>query len=72
MVGTLGGAGTSAIVTYVVQKRVAERQRKWTLEDEERYQQEALDGELRKLKCELLARRFDPIRRSGKFDGQGH
>ena len=61
VVGTLGGAVISAIVTYMVQKRVAERQRKWALEDEERHQQQALHGERRKLKRELLARRLDPI-----------
>ncbi len=61
VVSTLGGVVISAIVTYMVQKRVAERQRKWALEDEERHQQQALHGERRKLKRELLARRLDPI-----------
>jgi len=61
VVGTLGGVVISAIATYMVQKRIAERQRKWALEDEERHQQQALHVERRKLKRELLARRFAPI-----------
>lgn len=61
VVGTLGGAVISAIVTYVVQQRVAERQRKWALEDEERHQHRAVEEERRKLQRDLLLRRLDPI-----------
>lgn len=61
VVGTLGGAVISAIVTYVVQQRVAERQRKWALEDEERHQHRALEEDRRKLQRDLLVRRLEPI-----------
>jgi len=69
VVSTLGGVVISAIVTYMVQKRVAERQRKWALEDEERHQQQALHGERRKLKRELLVRRLDPIEEAVSLAG---
>lgn len=64
VVGTLGGAVISAIVTYVVQQRVAERQRKWALEDEERHQHRALEEERRKLQRDLLVRRLEPIEKA--------
>ena len=45
VVGTWGGAIISAIVTYAVQQRVAERQCRWALEDEEHHQRQALAAE---------------------------
>ena len=69
VVSTLGGVIISAIVTYMVQKRVAERQRKWALEDEERHQQQALHGERRKLKRGLLAKRLDSIEKAVSLMG---
>jgi len=69
VVGTLGGAVISAIVTYVVHQRVAERQRKWALEDEERHQNRALEEERRKLKHDLLVRRLEPIEEAVKLMG---
>ena len=59
--GTLGGAVVIAIVTYVIQQRVAERQRKWGLEDEERHRQQALEEERHKQKHDLLGRKLDAI-----------
>jgi len=61
VVGTLGGTIISAIVTYVVQQRVAERQRKWALEDEEHQQHRRLEEGRRQLQHDLLERKLKPI-----------
>jgi len=63
VVGTLGGV----VITYVVQQRVAERQRKWALEDEERHQHRALEEERRKLQRDLVVRRLEPIEEAVKL-----
>lgn len=67
VVGTLGGVAITAVMAYVVQQRVAERQRKWALEDEERHQHRALEEEGRKLKRDLLVRRLEPIEEAVKL-----
>ena len=61
VVGTWGGALISAVVTYVVQQRVAERHRKWELEDKEHHQHQRLEEERRKLQRDLLERKIEPI-----------
>jgi len=61
VVGTWGGVAITAVMAYMVQRRVAERQRKWALEDEERHQHRALEEERRKLQRDLVVRKLEPI-----------
>lgn len=61
VIGTLSGAIISAILTYVIQSRVASRQRRWSLEDESRKQNREREDEKRKLRQELLERKIKPI-----------
>jgi hypothetical protein len=57
--GTLLAVVIGALGTYFFQKRAAERQRKWALEDEERRKEHERETEQRKIKRELLCKRLD-------------
>jgi hypothetical protein len=61
VVGTLGGVIISAIGTYFIQKTVSERQRKWSLEDQDRNRQDELEREQRRIKRELLSKRLEVV-----------
>jgi uncharacterized protein YaaR (DUF327 family) len=61
VVGTLAGALISAVTTYMVQKGITERQRKWALEDEQRKQKRIIEDERRKKKQELLESRLKTV-----------
>jgi uncharacterized protein HemX len=54
--GTLLAAVLGAAGTYFFQKRSAERQRKWALEDEERGKEHERETEQRRIKRELLCK----------------
>lgn len=56
-----------AIGTYFLQKRASERQRKWSLEDEERRKTYERETEQRRVKRELLCNRLDMIEESLKI-----
>jgi gas vesicle protein len=65
--GTLLGAVVSAIGTHLLQKRQSEKQRKWALEDEERRKGHERETEQRRIKRELLCKRFDILEESIKI-----
>lgn len=65
--GVIGGSVAGAISTYLVQKRVSERQRKWSLEDEDRNRQHELKGEHRRIKRELSSKRLDVVEETIKL-----
>ncbi len=69
VVGTLVGVIVSALLTYFVQRRITERQRKWALEDEERHKQQLFQDEKCMLKRELFMRRLDPIEEAATLMG---
>lgn len=56
-----------AIGTYFLQKRASERQRKWSLEDEEKRKTYERETERRRVKRELLCNRLDMIEESLKI-----
>lgn len=65
--GTLLGIVVSAISTYLVQKRVSERQRKWALEDDERKRESEREAEQKKVKRDLLSKRLDVLEEAIKL-----
>jgi hypothetical protein len=65
--GTLGGVIISAIGTYFIQKTVSERQRKWSLEDQDRNRQDELEREQRRIKRELLSKRLEVVEETVKL-----
>lgn len=67
VVGTLGGVIISAIGTYFIQKMVSERQRKWSLEDQDRNRQGELEREQRRIKRELLSKRLEVVEETIKL-----
>jgi len=58
-VAGIGGTLLGAAGTYFLQKRAAERQRKWSLEDEGRNKEHERETEQRRIKRELLCKRLD-------------
>jgi hypothetical protein len=67
VVGTLGGAIVSFIGAYFIQKMVSERQRKWSLEDQDRNRQDELEIEQRRIKRELLSKRLEVVEETIKL-----
>ena len=65
--GTLAGVIASAIGTYFIQKMVSERQRKWSLEDQDRNRQDELEREQRRIKRELLSKRLEVLEETIKL-----
>jgi hypothetical protein len=65
--GTLLAAVIGAVGTYFFQKRAAERQRKWALEDEGREKEHERETEQRRIKRELLCKRLDILEESIKL-----
>jgi hypothetical protein len=65
--GTLLAAALGATVTYVFQKKAAERQRKWALENEERNKEHERETEQRRIKRELLCKRLDILEEAAKI-----
>jgi hypothetical protein len=65
--GTLLAVVIGALGTYFFQKRAAERQRGWELEDEGRRKEHERETEQRKIKRELLCKRLDTIEESAKI-----
>jgi hypothetical protein len=61
ILGTLAGAGISAFGTYVVQTKVAERERKWSLETENRKKTQEEENEKRKIRRDLICARLDIV-----------
>jgi hypothetical protein len=59
--GTLAGVVISAFGTYIVQKKVAEKERKWSLESEERKKNEELEKEKRKIRHDLICERLNVV-----------
>jgi hypothetical protein len=65
--GTLGGVIVSAIGTYFIQKTISERQRRWSLEDQDRNRQDELGREQRRIKRELLSKRLEVVEETIKL-----
>jgi len=63
VLGTLGGAITTYIGAYFIQKR----QREWSLKDETRNRQYELEREQRKIKRELLSKRLEVVEETIKL-----
>jgi len=63
-VASLTGTLVGIIGTYLVKKRVSERQRKWALDDEERRKGHEREAEERRIKRELLSKRLDILEES--------
>lgn len=66
-VASIAGAIVGIVGTYLVQKRVSERQRKWALEDEERRRGYEQDAEQRRIKRELVSKRLDVLEEAIKI-----
>lgn len=65
--GTLGSVIIGVILGYAVQNKQAERQRKWSLEDQDRNRQDELEREQRRIKRELLSERLEVVEETIKL-----
>lgn len=65
--GTLGSVIIGVILGYVVQNKQAERQRKWSSEDQDRNRQDELEREQRRIKRELLSKRLEVVEETIKL-----
>lgn len=61
------GAIVGIVGTYLVQKRVSERQRKWALEDYERKKESDREAEQKRIKRELISKRLDVLEEAVKL-----
>lgn len=61
VLGTLGGAIVSGLITYFVQSNVAEKRRKWEVEDRENENVRGIEKEKRTIKRGLIDRRVEHI-----------
>jgi hypothetical protein len=61
ILGTLTGAVVSAFGTYIVQTKASEREKKWSLESENRKKTQEEESEKRKIRRDLICARLDIV-----------